>query len=481
MATDVMDKGETRREAVRPAPVSQKQAERWGIASLAMAMLLSSLGTSIANVTLPTLASAFGAPFQDVQWVVLAYILTITVASVSVGRLGDVLGHRRVLLGGLTLFVTASILCAVAPTLWWLIAARALQGLGAAILMALAVALVGGTVPKERTGRAMGLLGTTSAIGTALGPSLGGLLLAGPGWSAAFFVMAGLGVVNFLLASRFLPAREKNQTGKAAGIDVPGSLLLAIALGAYALAMTAGRGEMGLANLGLLLVAVFAGGCFVVVEMKVAVPLVRLASLKDANFSTGLALNLVVAAVMMATLVVGPFYLARALGLGAVLVGVVMSVGPVVSVFSGVPAGRAVDRFGAWRMASLGLGGMTAGAFGLALLPEFFGIAGYVASLILLTPSYQLFQAANNTAIMKGVSPDQRGVFSGMLTLSRNLGLLTGASLMGAAFAFAVGTSDIVTAAPDKVASGMTVTFMFAGALLAMGLVRSLGRGGKSV
>lgn len=470
MTTEIMN------QAARPGLDSQKRAERAGVASLALAMLLASLGTSIANVTLPTLATAFGAPFQDVQWVVLAYILTITVASVSVGRLGDVLGHRRVLLGGLALFVAASILCAVAPTLWWLIAARALQGLGAAILMALAVALVGGTVPKERTGRAMGLLGTTSAIGTALGPSLGGLLLAGPGWSATFFALAGLGVVNFILAGRFLPAGAKPASGKAAGIDVPGSLLLAVSLGAYALAMTMGKGEVGAVNLGLLLVAVLMAGCFVVVERRVAAPLVRLATLKDATFSTGLALNLVVAAVMMATLVVGPFYLARALGLGTALVGVIMSVGPVVSVFSGVPAGRAVDRFGARNMASLGLGAMTIGAFGLALLPEFIGLAGYIAALILLTPGYQLFQAANNTAIMKGVSADQRGVFSGMLTLSRNLGLLTGASLMGAVFAIAVGTSDVVTAAPEKVASGMSVTFLLAGALLGLGLAWSFSR-----
>src|SRR6202165_2428639 len=127
---------------------------RWALASLSLSMLLSSLGTSIANVGLPTFAQAFNASFQEVQWVVLAYLLASTTLIVSVGRLGDITGRRRLLLAGIILFTVASILCGVAPALWLLIAARAVQGLGAAIMMALAVALVGETVPKEKTGSA---------------------------------------------------------------------------------------------------------------------------------------------------------------------------------------------------------------------------------------------------------------------------------------------------------------------------------------
>ena len=110
---------------------------RWALASLSLSMLLSSLGTSIANVGLPTLALAFAASFQEVQWVVLAYLLAITTLIVSVGRLGDTIGRRRLLLAGISLFTVASVLCAVAPTLWLLVAARAAQGLGAAIMLSL--------------------------------------------------------------------------------------------------------------------------------------------------------------------------------------------------------------------------------------------------------------------------------------------------------------------------------------------------------
>src|SRR3954471_5228565 len=136
------------------------------LAALSLSMLLSSLGTSMANVGLPALAQAFTAPFQQVQWVILAYLLAVTTLIVSVGRFGDITGRRRLLLIGIALFTVASALCGAAPTLWLLIAARALQGVGAAMMMALAMALVGETVPKAKIGSTMGLLGTMSVIGT---------------------------------------------------------------------------------------------------------------------------------------------------------------------------------------------------------------------------------------------------------------------------------------------------------------------------
>ncbi|MDP3815050.1 MFS transporter, partial [Pseudomonas sp.] len=389
---------------------------------------------------------------------------------VSVGRLGDLTGRRRLLLAGIVLFTLASLLCGLAPTLGWLIAARALQGLGAAILMALSVALVGETVPKAKTGSTMGLLGSMSAIGTALGPSLGGVLIAGLGWQAIFLVMVPLGVLTFLLARRHLPVDRDRAQAERAGFDHAGTLLLALTLAAYALAMTIGRGHLGSLNIALLLAALCGVGLFLWVETRVASPLLRLALFRDPGLSASLAMNALVSTVMMATLVVGPFYLSRALGLNAALVGVVMSIGPIISALSGVPAGRLVDRVGAPFMLGVGLSAMAAGALALSVLPALFGIAGYIAAMVVLTPGYQLFQAANNTAVMLDVQPDQRGVISGMLSLSRNLGLITGASAMGAVFALGAMTADITTASPAAVASGMRISFAVAAALVVVAL-----------
>ncbi|EEG07051.1 MFS transporter [Pseudogulbenkiania ferrooxidans] len=447
----------------------------WVLASLSLSMLLSSLGTSIANVALPTLAKAFAASFQEVQWIVLAYLLAITTLIVSVGRLGDLAGRRRLLLFGLFLFTLASVLCGVAPTLGLLIAARTAQGLGAAIMMALTMAFVGDAVPKNKTGSAMGLLGTMSAMGTALGPALGGTLIAGFGWRAIFLVNVPLGILAFLLAYRALPIdRRASQTDRA-GFDTVGTLLLGASLAAYALAVTLGRGRFTGLNLALLLAAVLAGGLFVLVEARVASPLIRLAAFRNTELSASLAMNGLVSTVMMATLVVGPFYLSRALGLGEAAVGIVLALGPIISALSGVPAGRGVDRWGAAAMTTAGLVVMAAGLSALALLPGVFGVAGYLAAIALLTPGYQLFQAANNTAVMRDVAPDQRGVIAGLLSLSRNLGLVSGASAMGAVFVLATGTSDIASAHPGAVASGMRLTFAAATLLIVVALAIAAG------
>ena len=443
---------------------------RWALASLALSILLSALGTSIANVALPTLAQSFSASFQEVQWVVLAYLLAITTLVVSAGRLGDIIGRRRLMLTGITLFTVASLLCGVAPTLWLLIVARTVQGLGAAIMMALSMAFVGETVPKAKTGSAMGLLGTMSAIGTALGPPLGGVLIAGFGWPAIFFVNLPLGILSLFLAHRFLPVDRQRIPTDQTGFDTVGTLLLALTLAAYALAVTTGRGNFAMLNVVLLLTAIFGVGLFALAEEKAVSPLIRLTMFRNPVLSAGFAMSTLVTTVVMATLVVGPFYLSGALALNAVSIGLVMSSGPIVAALAGVPAGRIVDRFGAHRMTLVGLIGMAAGSICLSTLPTWIGVMGYVVPLAAITAGYALFQTANNTAVMTNIRPDQRGVISGMLMLSRNLGLITGASVMGAVFAVSSATTDITTVHLGAVATGMRITFAVAAALVIVAL-----------
>jgi len=425
------------------APFTAPTAPVALLTALALSMLLPSLAVSSANVALPALTEAFGAGFAQVQWVLLAYLLATTTLIVGAGRLGDLFGRRHLLLGGIALFSVASVGGALAQSLGWLIAARAVQGLGAAAMTVLTMAFVGETVPKARTGSAMGLLGTMSAVGTALGPSLGGLLIAGPGWRAIFALNLPLGLLALVLAWRTLPADRPRQKG--AGFDMPGTVLLAMTLAAYALGMTLHPGLLAAAAVGLAL--------FIGVESRAASPLLNPAQFSDRALSASLAMNALVSTVMAATLVVGPFHLAQGLGLGAATVGALMSVGPLVSAFSGVPAGRLVDRCGARRMAFIGLAAMALGCAVIGLLPTSLGAGGYVGPLVIVTPGYALFQAANNTAVMADVAQDQRGVISALLTLSRNLGLVTGAAALGAVFAaaglqiaFAVATGLVLVA-----------------------------------
>ncbi|MFD9078294.1 MFS transporter [Streptomyces erythrochromogenes] len=462
-------------------------AARRALVGLSLSMLLSALGTSVAPVALPTLAHAFSASFQEVQWIVLAHLLAVTALVVGAGRLGDLFGRRRLLLAGTALFTGASVLCGAATSLWLLIGARAAQGVGAAVMMALTMAFVGDVVPKARIGRAMGLLGTMSAVGTALGPSLGGVLIAGFGWRALFFVNLPLGVLTLLLVHRHLPAdrpRGGTGSGAAAGavagavrarFDGVGTLLLALALAAYALAMTLGRDGSALLGTALLLAAALGAGLFVRAQARAASPLVPRAVLRTPGLRGSLATSALVSTVMMTTLVVGPFQLSRALGLDAALTGLLLAVGPLVAAVTGVPAGQLSDRFGTPRTTVLGLAAMAAGALALSVAPVGFGAAGYVAPLAVLTAGYAVFQTANNTAVMADVPPDRRGVVSGALGLARNLGLVTGASVMGAVFALAASAGDVATASPAAVATATRITFAVAAALVLLALAVATG------
>lgn len=443
---------------------------RWQTSSaLALATLLSALGASIANVGLPAIAQAFGASFRQAQWIVLSYLLAMTSASVAAGRLGDIAGRRRLLVAGIALFTAGALLCGLAPDFGPLVAARVLQGLGAAIMTSLALALAGSLAPDGRTGRAMGLLGTMSAVGTSFGPALGGVLLGWDGWPLLFLAQVPLGVLAFLLVLRGLPADADSVHAQRAGFDVAGTLVLALALLAYALAMTLGRGGFGRLNAALLVLALLGAWLFVLAQKRTLHPLVSLPSLRDPALRAGLAANLLVAAVMATTFVIGPFYLSLSLGLSPAGAGLAMTCGPAVAALGGVPAGHLADRFGTARMSVAGLAVLALGCVLLAALSSNLGVAGYVIPLAIVTLGYALFQAANNSAVMAGAGPARRGVVSGMLGLARNLGFVTGAAVMGALFAWGAGTGDLAHARPQAVNAGMRLGFSMAAVLGAAG------------
>lgn len=388
------------------------QGARGAKAALALAMLLASLGTSIANIALPTLAEAFQAPFSQVQAVVVAYLAALTIAVLMAGRLGDRFGLKPMLLCGLGLFLAATLACAAAPELWTLVVARAFQGMGAAFLMVLSMALFRQISAEGQIGRAMGLLGTISAVGTALGPTLGGVLIPVAGWRGVFWVQLPIALVALVLTYLLLPDVPIAKRTRQAGF------------------WSVWNWELG----------------------------------------ASLIVNVLVAAVMMTTLVVGPFYLGVGAGLTPAVAGLVMALGPVISIGAGVPSGRLVDHWGSGRVLAMGLVLLSVGALLLATLPGWIGVAGYAVGIVVLTPGYQLFQAANNTAVLADIPADRRGTVSGLLNLSRNCGLMLGASLMGAIFAIGVGSADFLHASGADVLAGMRLTFGVAGVMMLIAL-----------
>jgi MFS family permease len=216
------------------------------------------------------------------------------------------------------------------------------------------------------------------------------------------------------------------------------------------------------------------GLAFLRSQARAASPLVQLSVLRDGEMGASLVTSVVISTVVMATLVVGPFYLSRGLGLAPAVVGAALSVGPLTTAAAAVPAGRVTDRFGAYRATLAGLALMTAGLLLLVVLPSPLGAAAYVVSIAVVTLAYAFVQTANNAGMMADVRPDQRGLAAALLGLSRNVGLITGASAMGAVFSLGAGGNDVATTAPTAVAVGMRVTYAVAAVLVLMAVYATL-------
>ncbi|WP_323926965.1 MFS transporter [Aeromonas caviae] len=457
-----------------PLLVSPPVTRRLGLAGLGLATLLPMLAGSMANLVLPALGQDFGVPFASLQWVLVAYLLGITSLTVVAGRLGDRLGRRRLLLWGTGVFALASLLCALAPSIGWLIAARTLQGAGAACMLVLSLAMAGELVPPARRGWSMGLLGTLSACGTALGPSFGGLLIGGFGWQAPFLLLLPLALLALGCAWRDLP---RDEAGSAEGsLPLTSLLLLVTALLCYGLALTRGSPLGAWPGIG----ALVAMALFVRADSGARRPLLPLVLLGAPRRRGGIIASALVASVMVATLLIGPFYLHGAFALDMGTVGLMISMGPLLAALSGMPAGWLVDRVGATPVVRLGLGLMVVAAVLLAFLDRALGPLGYLLPILLLTAGYALFQTANNSAVVGEAEGASRGAVAGLLTLSRNLGQLTGAAGLGGLFATLAGRPDLALATADELAFATRVTFALT-ALLLMSALWLAGREERAV
>ncbi|MEO1554887.1 MAG: MFS transporter [Pseudomonadota bacterium] len=397
-----------------------------------LSIVLASLGTSTAAVTLPELSESFQDHGVNPALVVSAYILATTAFIVPVGRASDLWGRRTVLVVSLCLYTLGALLAFQAPTLPMLIASRFIQGMGAAGMMAMPLALVRDFIPLSRVGRWMGAMGTMSAIGTASGPAIGGAVVAAFGWRAVYLLQIPVALAALTLC--FLYTQNPRHTNEHKEFDLLGASVLAISFAALTFLISDLADGIDLA---IAILAVAAGGAFLAflwIEKRSRSPIIPLGLLRSAHLRVSLVMNAIVSLVMMGILVVGPFFLMDGLELTTAQMGLAMSVGPIVSALSGIPAGRLTERIGAERAVLVGATAMVVATALMAGLPHILGFAGFVLAFVTLSPSYQIFFAALNTSVMTQTSEQDRGVTSGILNLSRNFGFILGAGAVSALF-----------------------------------------------
>ena len=422
-----------------------------------LSMALAALGTSTAAVTLPELSFEFQSSSIDPTLVVAVYILATTALIVPVGRAGDLFGKRTVLACGLTLYVLGAILAFHANTLPVLVIGRFVQGAGAAAMMAMPLALVRDNISSDQVGRWMGVMGTMSAIGTASGPAIGGMIVASFGWRYVYLMQ--IPVAMFALAFCLIHVQNRKHADNAKGIDLVGAFLLALFLACLALFVSGLKNGFDPSSATCLVVAIAAIWAFVHFEIRTATPIIPFKLLRSKQLRTSVAMNAIISMVMMGILVVGPFFLVEGLGLTTAQMGLAMSVGPISAALSGIPAGRLTEKTGTGRTVVVGASAMVVATATMAGLPVLFGLSGFIVAFMLLAPGYQVFLAALNTSVMEGSSEQDRGVTSGVLNLSRNFGFTLGAGLISSLFWSLAGSGSGTGNGSQMIGIAMAGTF----------------------
>jgi EmrB/QacA subfamily drug resistance transporter len=406
------------------------------VVSLGFFMTL--LDLTIVNIAIPNMIARLHASFDDVLWVINAYALVLAVLLITCGRLGDLLGQRQMFFAGVALFTAASAACGLAPSPGWLIGFRAVQGLGAAMLMPQSLAILTMVFPPDRRGAAFGVWGAVAGVATIAGPTLGGLLVTAFDWRYIFFINVPIGIAVLILTMVCIPDLR---TGQRHRFDIGGIALASLALLAICYALVEGQKyDWGtiksfvsiplLFGVGAVLLAVFV---YQQARRQDGEPLVPFALFRDRNYAL---MNLVTAFIAIGMLgIFLPFtiYLQSVLGFSALKAGLTMAPASLVSMFVAPAAGRLSDR----------IGGKYILMVGLVLFAGGFGAIGYIAQTNsawydFLAPQFVAgigigcTFAPMITVAMRNVNPSLAGAASGVFNTTRQVGTVIGTAGVGA-------------------------------------------------
>lgn len=441
--------------------------------AVAAATLLATIDGSIVNVAFPTLVTELGTSFNVIQWVALAYLLTIATLTMGMGRLGDVVGKKKLFVAGIVIFTLASALCGLVPDVGWLIGFRVLQAVGSVLILALGAAILVEAFPASERGKALGWIGTTVSIGVVSGPVIGGLLISSFSWRAIFFVNIPVGVVGTFLALRFVP-NTRPESGQR--FDILGAVLMSIALFSLSLGLTLGQ-EAGftspaiLACFALSLLTVIA---FIVVELRVESPMLQLRLFRSPMLTVSVVSGFLAFSCLSATFFLLPFYLEGVLGFDVGAVGLLMGAAPLMMGLVSPIAGTLSDRLGVRRLTLIGLMIIAVVYYGFTTIGIDTTAAHYLMLAIPLGIGLGLFQSPNNSAIMGSVPPEYMGIGGSLLTITRLLGQITGIAVLGSVWAASVASAVGGSLPPEGVSaadasaqvSGLHTTFIVAGVII---------------
>ncbi|MEI7704169.1 MAG: MFS transporter [Deltaproteobacteria bacterium] len=432
-----------------------------GFSAVSVGVFMATLDGSIVNVALPAIRSHFGSTIGGVEAVVSVYLLVLSATMLAAGRLGDVLGRRRVFTGGMLLFTLGSGLCGVSWSLPVLVVARAVQALGAAAMMSMGPAVVTSIFPREKRGQALGAVSSVVAAGLTAGAPVGGAILSFASWHAIFLVNLPVGVAGAIWASRVLPD-ERDEARPP--FDLPGAawLVVALATGIGALEMAPRSGRWAAA---LLATAVVAAFVLRRVERNQTAPLVDPELLGNRTISLGLLAAVLSYAAIFHQTLLSPFFLSDVKGLSQAGLAATLTVVPISLMISSPLSGWISDRYGPRVPQVVGGVAIAAGLAWLASADGSTPMPSIVAGLVLEGVGMGFFQPPNNSTVMGVLPPAKLGSGGGLLATSRNVGMVVGVATGGALFELGERTSFVLG---WRLALGTGAVLALAAGLLAL-------------
>ncbi|MGB8216052.1 MAG: MFS transporter [Candidatus Methanoperedens sp.] len=396
-------------------------------------IFMATLDGSIVNVALPTLTAYFKTDITTIEWVVMAYLLTITSLLLSLGRISDMIGRKAIFAGGLAIFTIGSGLCAISGSENQLIFYRVVQGIGAAMLMATGIAIITHAFPPQERGKAMGLIGTVVAIGSMAGPVAGGFLIENVGWQSIFYINIPVGIFGTAMA---LTVLRKDETTSGQTFDIPGALALFISLMALLLALSQGQESGWLSSYIILLfvLSIIFIIIFIRIETKAVHPVMELSNFKNKPFAAANISALISFTALYNVILLMPFFLQNELGYSPEGVGIVFLAVPLVMSVASPFSGWLSDRTNSFLLSSIGIGISSVSILWLGYLTPTSGSIDVVLRLALLGLGMGLFQAPNNSIIMGALPKEKIGIAAGTLGTMRNMGMVIGIAVSGAVF-----------------------------------------------
>ena len=415
--------------------ISSRPSWKWFILStVLLGATMSALDVSIVNVAMPTLQTTFGVSMAVIEWIAMAYMLTLTIFLPLFGRLADMFGRSKLYNIGFVVFSVGSLFCGMSSTAGMMIASRVIQAIGAGLLQANSVALITHAFPASERGKAIGIQGAVQAISMSVGPFVGGILIATVGWRAIFYVNIPIGILGTLAALFILPPNQKVQ--KKEKIDYLGTVLFASGLASIVLAFNEGV-KLGWGSHTIIMY--FLSGTilmalFILTELRVEHPLIDLKLFKNATFLIGNLTGMLSYYVLFAIMFMMPFYLQKVLGYSIALTGSLLTPVPLAMALVAPFSGHISDKYGPRIMTTSGMLISALACFSLMFMGASAQLPVLVAVLVLLGIGMGLFTPPNNSAIMGSAPKEKLGVAGGVLNMMRSLGLILGVDISGVIF-----------------------------------------------